>query len=278
MPYKTILVHVDDSAHADGRIGAAIKFALADDAHLIGVALTGLSRFAYYGTEGTSAIPQCDLATAFGQVKQRNLASLARFETLAASAGVRSFEKRLLDDDQAGGLALQARYADLVVLSQTDRDDPVARVISDVPEYVLLNGGRPVLIIPYAGAFRTIGTNVLVAWDGSIEATRAIFNALPALTRAKKVVLAALNPEHVAGRDPGADVGLYLARHGIECEVIARRSAIGVGDEILSLAADLQSDLIVMGGYGHTRLHELLLGGVTATALESMTAPVLMSH
>jgi nucleotide-binding universal stress UspA family protein len=278
MSYKTILVHVDHSSHAERRIAAAAQVALANSAHLIGVALSGVSRFTYQGSEGSSLIPELDIAAALATITKRNQDALIRFDAIAASSGVLSYESRLVDDDPAGGLALQARYVDLVVLSQTDPDDPASRVISDVPQYVMLNGARPVLIIPYAGDFPTIGTNVLVAWNGSIEATHAVFNALPVLTLARKVVVVALNPEFAAGRDPGADIALYLARHGIRCEVISRRTSIDVGEDILSLTADLQSDMVVMGGYGHTRFRELLLGGVTATELKSMTVPVLMSH
>jgi nucleotide-binding universal stress UspA family protein len=278
MSYKTILVHVDHSPHAERRIAAAAQVALANSAHLIGVALSGVSRFAHPGYEGSSLIPELDIAAALATITKRNQDALIRFDAIAASSGVLSYESRLVDDDPAGGLALQARYVDLVVLSQTDPDDPASRVISDVPQYVMLNGGRPVLVIPYAGDFPTIGTNVLVAWNGSIEATHAVFNALPFLTLARKVVVVALNPEFAAGRDPGADIALYLARHGIRCEVISRPTSIDVGEDILSLTADLQSDMVVMGGYGHTRFRELLLGGVTATQLKSMTVPVLMSH
>jgi nucleotide-binding universal stress UspA family protein len=278
MSYKTILVHVDHSIHAHDRITAAAQLAQANEAHLIGTAFTGISRFAYHGTEGGGVIPELDIAAELATIKARNIRALATFDAIAAAVGVLSYEGRLVDDDPAGGLALQARYADLVVLSQTDRDDPAARVVSDIPEYVMLNGGRPVLIIPYAGSFPTFGSNALVAWDASIEATHAIFNALPALKLARKVTVAVLNPDLADGREPGSDIALYLARHGLPCDVIARRRSINIGDDLLSLAAELQSDLIVMGGYGHTRFRELLLGGVTATMLKCMTAPVLMSH
>lgn len=203
---------------------------------------------------------------------------MASFDAIAAGEGVFSYERTLINDDPAGGLAHLARYADLVVLSQTDHDDPVSRVISDVPEYVMLNGGGPVLIMPYAGHFHRIGSKVLVAWNDGIEAARALANAIPMLKRADKVTLAVFNAQDAEGRSPGADIALRLARHGVNCEAAAERSTIDIGNGLLSLAADLQTDLIVMGGYGHTRFRELLLGGVTATLLHTMTVPVLMSH
>lgn len=276
MSYKTILVHVDHSLHAGQRIEAAARLAIAENAHLVGAAMTGISRFVY--GDGGAELAASVIAGQLDALFERAEAALDRFDQIAASEGVLSFERRLVNDDPAGGLALQARYADLVVLSQTDREDPASRVISDVPEYVMMNGGRPVLIVPYAGTFAALTGNALVAWDESIEATRAIGNALPLLERMRKVTLVVFNPEQPEGRDPGADMALFLTRHGIDCEVACQRTAIGVGDSLLSMAADLSSELIVMGGYGHTRLREMLLGGATATLLQSMTAPVLMSH
>ncbi len=276
MSYKTILVHVDQSRHAEARIKAAARLAIAYEAHLIGTALIGISRFAYLdsGIDLANAI----LAAEVDALEERAQAALARFEAIAAGEGVLSVERRLVNDAPAGGLALEARYADLVVLGQAERGDPSARDVADVPGYVMLNGARPVLVMPASGAVAAIGDTPLVAWDASAEATRAVTNALPLLKRARKVTLAVLNPQDAGLRDPGADIALYLARHGVRCEVVSQPTAIGVGDALLSMAADLQSDLLVMGGYGHTRFRELLLGGVTETVLRTMTVPVLMSH
>jgi nucleotide-binding universal stress UspA family protein len=276
MSYKTILVHVDHSRHAAQRIEVAARLAVAENAHLVGAAMIGISRYVY--TESGIDLAATLLAAQVDALTERAEAALAVFDDIAARAGVLSFERRLVNDDPAGGLAQQGRYADLVVLSQTDHDDPAAQVISDVPEYVMLNAGRPVLIVPYAGDFDEISGHALLAWDESIEATHAVANALPMLKRMRKVTVAIFNPVEPEGRDPGADIALYLARHGLACEVACQHSQIGVGDSLLSMAADCGSELIVMGGYGHTRFRELLLGGVTATVLKTMTVPVLMSH
>ncbi|MFD2271597.1 universal stress protein [Undibacterium arcticum] len=207
--------------------------------------------------------------------------ALAAFDAIAKKMGVLSYEKRLVDDEPEGGLSLQTRYCDLVVVSQSDPDQSSPGVIADLPEYVMLNCARPVLIIPYAGQFDLVGNNALVAWDGSMEATRAVTNAIPLLKRAKKchrstVQSPALSDMH--GAQPGADVALYLARHDIKIEVLQQHTELDVGDALLSLAADMRSDLMVMGGYGHTRFREVLLGSVTKTMLKTMTVPVLMSH
>jgi nucleotide-binding universal stress UspA family protein len=121
---------------------------------------------------------------------------------------------------------------------------------------------------------------VLVAWDGSRAATRAIGDAMPFLEKAKQVeVVIVGNKPPKSDEAPGADLGQHLARHGIKTTV-KRITApdIDVQSAILSHAADSSADLIVMGGYGHSRLREFVLGGVTRGLLESMTVPVLMSH
>lgn len=278
MSYKTILVHVDQSRHAEQRIRAAAQLALTENAHLVGAAMTGISRLIYQ--DSSIDLTRTVVAMHMDALYQQANAALDGFEEIARSVGVPTLERRLVDDEPEGGLALQARYADLVVVSQVDRNDAVERLNADLPEYVMLTSARPVLMVPYAGAFPVIGANVLVAWDASIEATRAVTNALPILKRARKVTIAVFNPNpfDAHGEQPGADIGLFLARHGVNIEVALQRTDIDTGNALLSLAADTQADLIVMGGYGHTRFRELLLGGVTATMLRAMTVPVLMSH
>jgi nucleotide-binding universal stress UspA family protein len=279
MPYKTILVHADHSRHAATRIRIAAEIAMADNAHLIGAAMSGISRFVYQDSTVGSIGPI--VAEHVAMLNQRAKDALDEFESIVTNMGVPSFEKRLVDDEPEAGLALQARYCDLVVVGQTDPDELSPNVISDLPEYVMLNCARPVLIVPYAGKFKQVGNNVVIAWDGSIEATRAVTQAIPLLARAAAVSVALFNAvsgsaEH--GEQPGADIALYLARHGIKVDVQEQRTDIDIGNALLSLAADNNNDLIVMGGYGHTRLREVLLGGVTLTVLKTMTVPVLMAH
>ncbi|MDL2355439.1 MAG: universal stress protein [Pseudomonadota bacterium] len=275
MAYKTVLVHVDQSPLAAARIALAARIAAEQGAHLVGTAMTGISRYLYHGAN-------VDLARSVLAVQLELLVSkandaLAHFDAIAATFGGLSFERRLVDDDAGGGLAVQARYADLVVLSQFDPNDPVARIDPDLPAYVMLNSAAPVLMVPYIGAPARFGAHALVAWDESVQASRAIANAVPLLQRAGKVTLVVFNAAEQP-RVAGADIALYLARHGINVEVRREDSALEIGPALLSLAADLDADLLVMGGYGHARVREVLLGGVTQTILKSMTIPVLMSH
>lgn len=277
MSYKTILVHADLSVHAPARIRLAAAIARAAQAHLIGAAMTGISRFVY----GDSAIDleRSVVASYVDTLHEHARHALGQFEAVAREAGVASYEARLVTDDPEGGLVLLSRFADLVVLSQTDPGHQVTGVVRDLPEYVMLNVARPVLIVPYAGQFERLDGNALVAWDASLEASRALGNALPLLCQASSVTIAQFNAGDSTGlAAEAADLVAWLGRHGVAAQVLEQRTAIDEGNALLSLAADRQAGLIVMGGYGHTRFRELLLGGVTKTVLECMTAPVLMSH
>jgi nucleotide-binding universal stress UspA family protein len=254
MSYKTILVHVDESRRAGERIRVAANLAITQDAHLIGAAMTGISRFLFQG--GALQENDPNLASHLTQLRQRANRAIAQFEPLVQKLGVNSFEKRVVDDEADGGISLAARYSDLVVISQNDPDEPSPTVMSDFPEYVVMNSGRPVLLVPYAGQFKTVGEQVLVAWDASMEATRAVTAAI----------------------QPGADIALFLVRHGVKVEVLQHRTDVDIGNALLSLTSDMGADLLVMGGYGHSRFREVLLGGATRTILNSMTVPVLMMH
>ena len=176
-------------------------------------------------------------------------------------------------------VALHARYADLVVLGQPDSENG-GEVDAQVPEDVVLSAGRPALVVPYIGAGEEIGKRVLIAWDGGREAARAVNDALPLLENAEFVAVLVVNPSQGAhGEEPGADIALHLARHGIavEAQHIEVRD-LSTGNALLSRLADEAIDLLVMGAYGHSRLREMVLGGMTREVFQQMTVPVLMSH
>ncbi len=279
MSYPSILVHLEASRHLAQRVRIAAELAGAHDAHLIGAAMTGLSRFIYpYGGMAAAApLGSAELELLNDRAGQ----ALAEFDTIVGRHGVQSYEKRLINDEPEAGMVLQARYADLVIVSQSDPDEPSPNLVAALPEYVVLNSVRPVLILPYAGQIAQLGRHALVAWDGSMEATRALTAALPLLRRADKVTLAVFNPSAaygVHGEQPGADIALYLARHGVTVEIALQVSHLDIGNALLSLAADLNVDLLVMGAYGHNRFREVVLGGATRTVLDTMTVPVLMAH
>jgi nucleotide-binding universal stress UspA family protein len=284
MSYKTILVHLDNSKHTEDRIAVAASLARSEQgAHVIGTAMTGISRFVFQAATSTpeSIRSPTYINTQIDTLQSQAEMLLDKFDNAAIEAGINSYERRLVDDESYGGISLQARYADLVVLSQEDPEDPGAGITSDLPEYIALTSGRPVLVIPYAGKLTIPFNNIVIAWDASLEATRAVHHALPLLQRANNVHVAVFNSSRqrdVHGEEPGADIALYLSRQNVNVEVLQLEVAIDIGNALLSLCADLQTELIVMGCYGHTRFHEILLGGVSRTVLQSMTTPVFMAH
>ncbi len=279
MAYKTVLVHVDQSQQCAARVTLAAQVARSQQAHLVGAAMTGISRYVF--DHGAFNPKDPVFSHHLDHLHQHARASLSAFENVVAAVGVDSVESRLVDDDAAGGIALHARYADLAVIGQFDPGATVPGVMSNFPETVVLNSGRPVLVVPHAGKAEGNFRRPLVAWDGGLAASRAIAGALPLLAQAETtdvLVFDTGDQKDAHGEQPGADLALYLARHGVKVNVIERRIAGGTGEALLSAAADLGSDLIVMGAYGHTRFREVVLGGVTRTVLESMTVPVLMAH
>jgi nucleotide-binding universal stress UspA family protein len=278
MSYRTILVHADLSRHAERRIRLAAGLACRFGAHLVGTAVIGMPRFLLPGSIETGGQMLIDQIAEMQAAAQR---ALRQFDTLAADAGVPSYEQRYVNDDIDGGIALQARYADLLVLSQRDPSESEPGRPHDLVEYLLMNSAHPVLLLPYAGHVAHLGGRALVAWDGSLEATRAVTAALPLLKQARHVGVLVFNPDDgygTHGEHPGADLALYLARHGVNVTVAGQSTAPVTGEALLSHAADASADLLVMGGYGHARFREMLMGGVTRTILRSMTLPVLMAH
>jgi nucleotide-binding universal stress UspA family protein len=189
-------------------------------------------------------------------------------------------EWRVVEGHPLDVVKVHARYADLIVVGQGRDLGGASADLSSLPADLVLAAGRPVLAVPRYGEFPRVGTEVLVAWDASREATRAVHDALPLLRRAEKVTVLSIDPEDTGSpRIAGGDIALHLARHGVRVQTAAQSGAdIAVGDLLLSYSADHGVDLIVMGAYGHTRLRELILGGATRQVLQSMTAPVFMSH
>ena len=277
MSYKTILVHLDAGKRVAERVVIAKRLADTFDAHLTGLFAISAPRIPSYAL--AEAGPVVIEAEARYRAEAARAAEAAFRSATAQST--RSSECRTTTRDALAAVQRSARYADLVVAGQPEPEGS-GGVASDFAEEIVLSAGRPVLFIPYAGHFPEVGRRVLVAWNAGREAARAVSDALPLLARAGIVNVVAFDPRK-GGADhgdiPGADIALLLARHGVKVTVAQQQSEeVDVGNQILSRAADMQSDLIVMGAYGHSRLRELVLGGVTRTLLDTMTVPVLMSH
>jgi nucleotide-binding universal stress UspA family protein len=210
---------------------------------------------------------------------------IARAATLgfdrAASAAGLSTETHVFEVSIAGAADVFGRLArrfDLTVVGQEEPDTfgPEGLIV----EAALFESGRPVIVVPYIQRTGLKLDRVLVCWDAGRAAARAIGAAIPLLERAKEVhVVVVAGERHKRDELPGADIGQHLARHGIKVEVNRlAASDVDVASVILSYAADLSADFLVMGGYGHSRLREFVLGGVTRSILASMTVPTFMAH
>ena len=287
MAYKTILVHVDDSIHAAARVAFAATLARQCGAHLVGAAPTGVSRFLFASMPLADADPTLALHLAY--VRERAEKALAAFDLQLRAAGLASFEGMLVDDEPGGGISLLARAADLAIVTQADPAHDSPSTPADFAAYVVMNAGRAVLVLPHGGAAAGAGRRVLLSWDASKEAARALALALPLLAAAELVKVAVFDSRSGSRtvQDAAAANPLpWLARHGVTAElevhkVEARRGPHRrheVGEALLAAARAMDADLLVMGAYGHSRFRETILGGVTRTVFEEMTLPVLMAH
>jgi nucleotide-binding universal stress UspA family protein len=202
-----------------------------------------------------------------------------RFEAISAkrdlSAEFRVIRRGGPDED----LTLSSLHSDLVVIGQRELQELPGYAS---PEKLLLASGAPILVIPSGWKSESIGNKILVAWNASREARRAVADALPFLVAAGSVTLLVVDSGERAGRhgeEPGADIALYLARHGVHVDVEQMSShGVPVADIILSSARDHGADLIVIGAYSHARSVEMVFGGVTRTLLKQAPIPVLMSR
>ena len=283
MAYKDLLVILDEDQQSRDRMVLAAALAQRFGAHLVGlyvmVGREPRGRLDYFNSDNPL------LGPLYRDIEEKIRADAERtrllFEDIVGRQSL-SAEWRMASGYPAALAAMHGRYADLIILGQLDPEDIQALAIRPLPEEVALLAGRPILVVPYAGTFEQIGRRVLVGWDASREATRAVNDAMPLLAGANSVtVMSVDSKESPAGHGevPGADIALHLARHGVPAQVERIVSAgIGVGNTLLSRASDLEADLLVMGIYGHSRVRELLLGGATRTVLASMTLPVLMAH
>ena len=280
MTLKNLLLHVDDKPICEKRIAAAISLATAFDAHLAALMLVAEPHV----PPALGVHIPADLLTAQREEAGKQAEAVlekVRAQGDKAGIAIETRQEWVMLDDFAAAFARQARHADLSIVGQVDPDD--GDVDAElIAEAAFMQSGRPTLVIPYIGARTLPPARALIAWDGSREASRAVGDAMPLLTRAESVTVLVVDPASLKGRvgeQPGADLATHLARHGIHAEVVTAASGgIGVGNVIAGQASDGGADLVVMGGYGHSRLRELVLGGATQSVLDHMPVPVLLSH
>lgn len=305
MSIKEIVVHQGPDKRAGLRLEIAASLARRHAARLAGVfvkADPGAPEYSWMGFSKETA------ASMRSRIERRAAETETAFGKLIAAHDIEG-EWRVMDGSVADAMITCARYADLTVIGQTDRDNPAYG--KTMPDQVVLGAGGPVLVVPYAGAFEIVGRRVMVAWNGGREAVRAVRDAMPLLRQAETVIVHCVGPvegAHLAG----AEICTHLARHGVAAE--ASRDVLGpeaeavssvlktvggfgfqqrgpltatrhtaapsidIGNALLSSIATLGVDLLVMGGYGHSRIRELVLGGTTREILGSMTVPVILSN
>lgn len=286
MSYRTVLVHVDGSDAGLAALHAAVHLAQQHDAKLIGLhvmepaAIPGDNRMRL----------GVDYVEMLRRRRAENAAETERlFRDAARDVARTDWEAAELNDgsfDSPAIVARSARCADLTVVGQVGVGERVADRPGALPEQLVLQSGRPILVVPPATAAKSVAERVLVAWDQSREAARALGDALPLLERAKQVWVLTIGEraDRVLfdgdGRDRRAERALaYLAAHDIPATALNDTAGtLDASEILLSRAADQSADLIVLGAYGHSRLRELVLGGVTRDILSHMTVPVLMAH
>ncbi|HEY7578192.1 MAG TPA: universal stress protein [Acetobacteraceae bacterium] len=282
MALKDLLVHVDTTPRSATRTELAARLAIQHNAHLTGLHVIDIPSANYFYGAAMPFVPTnpeeiVDRIRAEAVEAARPIE--AAFRECLRRNGIEG-EWRMVEGSPPATVALHARYADLAIVGQPNRDEP--RDADAVTVTTIMTSGRPVLAVPFAGDFPTVGERVLVAWNASREAARALNDALPLLLNAKQVTVLAINPQRGVGGHgdvPAADIALHLARQGLKTEAAHTVAKdIADGEALLSYAADIGADLIVAGAYGHSRAREMVFGGVTRTLIAEMTAPVLFSH
>ncbi|MGU3494127.1 universal stress protein [Xanthobacteraceae bacterium A53D] len=275
---RDILVNLTQGSERDPAAHYAVGLAAAYGAHITGLAVAyeiDVPPF-YMGALPTDFIDQ--------QIRDNEAAaatSTSAFTALTAAAGVgsdvRQFSASL--GEAAHTLSELSRLFDLTVVAQPNPDQPGPEEV--LAETALLEGGRAVLVVPYVHRGPFSISRIVVAWDGSRASARALAESLPLLHRADTIeiftVLSSSDPDSAPDT---TDLERHLANHNLKAQVRRVTPAAGqsVASVLLNEVSDQGADLVVMGGYGHSRLREMVLGGVTRDILESMTVPVLMAH
>src|SRR6266852_3708820 len=276
---KTLLVHVPSERLIRPVVDGAVSLAAAHAAHLdavsIGYETTNVGLAFESGGAAVAAVFEIEQERA----AERARAALAVFETEARNAGI-SYNLQALTSipfEAAESVSALARLHDLTVVLQPESGRETFD--NTIPLEILFQSGGPVLFIPHAHKGSVEPKRIGIAWDGSRLAARAVRDAAPFLTAAQAITIISVNDEQAPANASANALAAHLARHGLAAH-IERASADGadIQPTILSIAADTGMDLIVMGAYGHSRLRERILGGVTRAMLESMTVPTLMSH
>jgi len=276
MSYKTVLMHLNHDQRAKQVLAAGDQIASAFEAHLI-----GLHVFPAYRLRPPIPIPlgREVLGAIATQIREETARIKEQFDQATSPQPFVAEWRTITSErrDPAEIVMEHGRAADLIIASQADPSWDLSSIL-DFPERLAVESGRPVLVVPTSGLFEQIPKSITVAWNGRREAARAVADAMPLLKRADRVHVLTVADGTREGSLPDTELAASLARHGVKVSVNAlHASDATAGEEIARRAAE-QSELLVMGAYGHSRLREFVLGGVTRHMLKSMTIPVMFSH
>ncbi len=279
MEFKNILIHLDHSTGCRNRLEVAFGLARDFDARITGLFVVP----DYVVPSYVEAQISVDVIT---EVTEKALAraedTMAIYQKLAADAGV-SMEGQVMEGQVIPILREHSKYSDLLVLGQDQPEDP-DNASYGLADSLLFEGGCACMVVPHSGKLSTPGKRVLLTWNASRESARALREAMPLLSRAETVVVLSSEPDDgdsstASGHPHARELAKFLESHGIE----AISSGISdpdmsTTDAIIGQAADMNADLIVMGAYGHTRLREIILGGVTRDMLKQAPVALLLAH
>ena len=277
--YKTIVVHLASGESMTATMRVAARLAGQMEAHLIGTATTGIVELNYLLAAGA---PMAVMAAGdIDNLQQEAQQQLHQFEAQCQAHGVPSFEARLMDTSAADALLLQSRYCDLLVTGKADLLDYGMLLPARLPDTLLTKAARPVLLVPPNMPADVRFDKIMVAWNGSQAASRAIAFAMPLIARAAKVYVAVCNAiqERIdVGSDPGVDLAVYLSRLHRNVELLRRDTDEDPDLALTSLAAEAGVQLIVAGAFGHSRIHDLVLGSTTRGLIARTEVPLLMAN
>jgi nucleotide-binding universal stress UspA family protein len=281
MAYRDLQVHVDNSASCAKRLHVAAEIAAKFDSHLTGIFIRPPFHLPSYAlpvnieSEWIDTIAQ-DYETG---LDTKEHAAKRLFDEITTQYQATTLWQPVKGDVYTV-LGEEAAYADLLILGQPDPDDSTNNY-TDLPDRTLLTSGRPCLVVPYIGARENMGKHPLVAWNGTRESNRALHDAMPVLEQAETVTIMISQASGSPAKDelPNTKIAQHLARHNVKVMTkTLTEEKNQTSNAFLSYIADNDHDLLVMGAYGHSRIREIVLGGMTREIMQSMTVPVLMSH
>jgi nucleotide-binding universal stress UspA family protein len=286
MKLSTILVHLDHGEDCVRRVALAARLARQHNARLVGLVATGLRDGELAPDPHLLHRPEF-MAASVNCLRARAQATAHLFNEWVRAQGPLSHEVRQVDGGSIDAMINHGHASDLLIVGQVDHarvdhDKTVDPTASALPAEALLHAGRPVLVVPFADPLvKTVATRIIVGWDGTREAAMALRDALPLMVQAEKVLLVSVCGEHSAPSSERLCIDetlAWLRRHGVAVQAEGRASTLSVAQTLWVCCSAFGADLLVAGGFGHSRFQQTLLGGTTREIMARMNLPVLLSH